>query len=130
MKFLHCRSNCPRDDISSQNNSVSVAFALTDNSVQLWQLSSDNNREISRKSTVSCVDRSLLYCISLYGGCEHSLKVACGTVFNQIIVWDVSSGLSAEKLSGNDIKENSENAVDYSGRVSRLEQKLFKGRFV
>ncbi|XP_024018186.1 uncharacterized protein LOC21397028 [Morus notabilis] len=61
-----------------------LAIGCSDNSVYLW--------DISKSSVVLQVqspDRSLLYSMRLWGDSLEALRIASGTIYNEIIVWKV-----------------------------------------
>lgn len=85
--------------------------------------------------SVSCADTSLLYCFRFGPSKDirRGLRAACGTVFNQILVWDVSRGIEENLCSR--VKGSSESTsskgVDVSGRGARLEKRPveIRGRY-
>ncbi|KAF3436595.1 hypothetical protein FNV43_RR23687 [Rhamnella rubrinervis] len=69
---------------SSREGSCFLAVGCSDNSVHLW--------DISKSCVVIEVkspERSLLYSMRLWGDNLDALRVASGTIYNEIIVWKV-----------------------------------------
>ncbi|XP_038979942.1 uncharacterized protein LOC103721829 isoform X2 [Phoenix dactylifera] len=64
-----------------QEDSILV-LGLSDNSVALWDLSMSN--VVSR---VKSSERCLLYSMRMWGDSMKTLRVASGTIFNEIIIW-------------------------------------------
>lgn len=73
-----------KDEISSLEESFCIAIGCSDNSVCLWDM---------LKSSVTCEiespDRCLLFSMRLWGEKLDALRVASGTIYNEIIVWQV-----------------------------------------
>ncbi|GJS10470.1 WD repeat-containing protein 6 isoform X1 [Tanacetum coccineum] len=71
-----------------------LAVGCTDNSVYFWD---------TVESRISCEvrspDKCLLYTMRMWGDKIDSLHVACGTIFNEIIVWKVVRGDSTSCLN-------------------------------
>ncbi|XP_029118842.1 uncharacterized protein [Elaeis guineensis] len=59
-----------------------LVLGLSDNSVALWDLSMSN--VVSR---VKSSERCLLYSMRMWGDSMKTLRVASGTIFNEIIIW-------------------------------------------
>ncbi|OVA13542.1 WD40 repeat [Macleaya cordata] len=71
------------DKVTSENNSSShLVVGLSNNSVCLW--------DISRSTIVlevTCPERTLLYSMRLWGDNIKALRVASGTIYNEVIIW-------------------------------------------
>ncbi|KAH7404369.1 hypothetical protein KP509_15G022100 [Ceratopteris richardii] len=74
-------------DISSRNEDCTdclLAVGTSDNSVSLWSM--HHNAYIYH---VECAERCLLYCLRFWGSNTHDLLIAAGTIFNEIVIWDL-----------------------------------------
>ncbi|XP_020255003.1 uncharacterized protein LOC109831932 isoform X2 [Asparagus officinalis] len=71
---LRFRSGCQEDDC--------LAVGLSDNSVALWDM---NNPDTLLR--VKSSERSLLYSMRIWGDSLEALRIASGTIYNEIIVW-------------------------------------------
>nr|XP_043621149.1 WD repeat-containing protein 6 [Erigeron canadensis] len=67
-----------------------LAIGCTNNSVYFWDIATST---ISYE--VSSPDKCLLYTMRMWGEKIDSLHVACGTIFNEIIVWKVVPALDS-----------------------------------
>ncbi|XP_077240486.1 transducin family protein / WD-40 repeat family protein isoform X2 [Tasmannia lanceolata] len=87
-----------------------LAIGLSDNSVCLWDISGYN-----LVLEVKCPERCLLYSMRLWGDNINALRVASGTIYNQIIVWKLVSQRHTSS-SATSVKES--NRPDSSCRKS------------
>nr|XP_027099999.1 uncharacterized protein LOC113719126 isoform X1 [Coffea arabica]XP_027100006.1 uncharacterized protein LOC113719126 isoform X1 [Coffea arabica] len=67
---------------SSNQGGYWLAIGCTDNSVWFWDIFA-----YTLVSQVTCPDRCLLYSMRMWGSDVESLRVASGTIYNEIIVW-------------------------------------------
>ncbi|KAL4572190.1 hypothetical protein LXL04_018959 [Taraxacum kok-saghyz] len=74
-------------DVCFMQDCEFLAIGCTDNSVYFWDTSTST---ISYE--VNSPDRCLLYTMRIWGDKIDSLRVASGTIYNQIIVWKIVSG--------------------------------------
>jgi WD40 repeat protein len=63
-----------------------IAIAFMHNYVEIWDYTTGK-----REYFAQCPDRCLLYSARFYGNTFKDLKVASGTVFSQIILWQIGS---------------------------------------
>ncbi|KAF6157499.1 hypothetical protein GIB67_004437 [Kingdonia uniflora] len=71
------------DDISSEHGGNGhIAVGLTDNSVCLWDILGS-----TVVLEVRCPERTLLYSMRLWGDDIKTLRIASGTIYNEVIVW-------------------------------------------
>ncbi|KAG8653335.1 hypothetical protein MANES_05G010600v8 [Manihot esculenta] len=71
-------------DTSHEEGSHCLAIGCSDNSVHIW--------DISRSSVILRVqspERCLLYSMRLWGDNLEALRIASGTIYNEIIIWKV-----------------------------------------
>ncbi|XAR61466.1 hypothetical protein NMG60_11035174 [Bertholletia excelsa] len=74
-----------RDRASSfHEESYRLAVGCSDNSVCFW-----DSLNPSAISEVRCPDRCLLYSMRIWGDEVEALRIASGTIYNEIIVWKV-----------------------------------------
>ncbi|XP_010270950.1 PREDICTED: uncharacterized protein LOC104607119 isoform X2 [Nelumbo nucifera] len=74
-----------KDSMLSQHGGDShLAIGLGDNSICIWDIANSNV-----VLEVKCPERCLLYSMRLWGSKLDALHVACGTIYNEIIVWKV-----------------------------------------
>ncbi|KAL5561082.1 hypothetical protein UlMin_030829 [Ulmus minor] len=78
----------------SHQETPCLAVGCTDNSVHLWDIA---NSCILLQ--VQSSDRSLLYSMRLWGDNLESLRIASGTIYNEIIVWKVVSQNDASPMT-------------------------------
>ncbi|XP_058076183.1 uncharacterized protein LOC131224801 isoform X2 [Magnolia sinica] len=72
-----------QDDMPCEHEDDShLAVGLSDNSVCLWDISRSN-----MFAEVKCPERCLLYSMRLWGDNVKALRVASGTIYNEVIVW-------------------------------------------
>ncbi|KAK4749758.1 hypothetical protein SAY87_027207 [Trapa incisa] len=83
-----------KNEASSVDESNLVAVGCSDNSVTLWD---PTHSTIILQ--VSSPDRSLLYSMRLWGNNLEDLRIASGTIYNEIIVWRVVPSADALFLS-------------------------------
>uniref|UniRef100_A0A6N2NEC3 Uncharacterized protein n=1 Tax=Salix viminalis TaxID=40686 RepID=A0A6N2NEC3_SALVM len=69
---------------SSQEERQCLAIGCSDNSVHLWDMSVS-----SVVLQVQSPEKCLLYSMRLWGDSLETLRIASGTIFNEIIVWKV-----------------------------------------
>lgn len=62
-----------------------MAVGLSDNSVALWDA-----RESNVVHRVRSSERCLLYSMRMWGESMEALRVASGTIYNEIIIWKLS----------------------------------------
>lgn len=99
-----------------------LVVGLSDNSIALWDISGPN--VVSRvKSSEIC----LLYSMRLWGDNKETLRVASGTIFNEIIVWKLSP-LAYEHISGQmDVQFCDNTAMDVCmSRLTGHEGSIFR----
>ncbi|XP_019250971.1 PREDICTED: uncharacterized protein LOC109229873 isoform X2 [Nicotiana attenuata] len=72
------------DGATSSNNGDCLAIGCSDNSVHIWDM-----LRCSLLSRVRCSERCLLYSMRIWGDDVGSLRVASGTIFNEVLVWKV-----------------------------------------
>ncbi|PIA37960.1 hypothetical protein AQUCO_02900069v1 [Aquilegia coerulea] len=98
-----------------------LAVGLGDNSVCLWDIS---------KSTmaikVRCPERTLLYSMRLWGTSIDSLKVASGTIYNEVIVWKLDS----ERHNSSLTMENSNNYHSLLNTNSQLHDSKYEATYL
>lgn len=75
--------------LESCESSQCFAIGCSNNAVYIWDLS-----RCSVVLEVQSPDRCLLYCMRLWGNNLKSLQIASGTIFNEIIIWTVTSQTS------------------------------------
>ncbi|KAL3652969.1 hypothetical protein CASFOL_002650 [Castilleja foliolosa] len=73
-----------KDGKTSSDGACYLAIGCSDNSVYFWNILGS-----SMFSEVKCAEKSLLYSMSTLGNEIESLRVASGTIFNEIVVWKV-----------------------------------------
>ncbi|KAJ6806159.1 uncharacterized protein M6B38_176215 [Iris pallida] len=99
-----------------------LVVGLSDNSIALWNISGPN--VVSRvKSSEIC----LLYSMRLWGDSKETLRVASGTIFNEIIVWKLSP-LAYQHISGQkDVQFCDNTAMDVCmSRLTGHEGSIFR----
>lgn len=69
---------------SSNKGSHCLAIGCSDNSVHIWDM-----LRCSLLSTVRCSEKCLLYSMRIWGDDVGSLRVASGTILNEVLVWKV-----------------------------------------
>ncbi|CAN4112818.1 unnamed protein product [Withania somnifera] len=69
---------------SSSNGGDCLAIGCSDNSVHIWDM-----LRCSLLSRVRSSERCLLYSMRIWGDDVGSLRVASGTIFNEVLVWKV-----------------------------------------
>nr|XP_016506247.1 PREDICTED: WD repeat-containing protein 6-like [Nicotiana tabacum] len=72
------------DGATSSNNGDCLAIGCSDNSVHIWDM-----LRCSLLSRVRCSERCLLYSMRIWGDDVGSLRVASGTILNEVLVWKV-----------------------------------------
>jgi WD repeat-containing protein 6 len=86
---------------ASADTFPTIAIGLAHNFIQLWDAHSN---QVLR--TVICSERCILYSLSFYGRCVEDLLVASGTVFQQVLLWDIDGTLDRadpkQRLHGHD----------------------------
>ncbi|KAI3449343.1 hypothetical protein Pfo_006008 [Paulownia fortunei] len=73
-----------KDGATSSEDACYLAIGCSDNSVCFWDILRYN-----MFSEVKCAERCLLYSMSMLGNEIDSLRIASGTIFNEIVVWKV-----------------------------------------
>ncbi|XP_060217545.1 uncharacterized protein LOC132644899 isoform X2 [Lycium barbarum] len=72
------------DGATPNNSGDCLAIGCSDNSVHIWDM-----LRCSLLSRVGCSERCLLYSMRIWGDDVGSLRVASGTIFNEVLVWKV-----------------------------------------
>ncbi|KAL3380551.1 hypothetical protein AABB24_000941 [Solanum stoloniferum] len=93
---------------SSNNGSDCLAIGCSDNSVHIWDM-----LRCSLLSTVRCSEKCLLYSMRIWGDDVGSLRVASGTIFNEVLVWKVGRKAGPDVI-GNPTKDPL-NLTSYEG---------------
>ncbi|XP_031112942.1 uncharacterized protein LOC116016710 isoform X1 [Ipomoea triloba] len=73
-------------DVAFFHGNQWLAIGCSDNSVYFWDM-----LRCKVLSQVSCSERCLLYSMRIWGNEVDSLRVASGTIFNEVIVWKLDS---------------------------------------
>ncbi|GAB2262785.1 hypothetical protein Droror1_Dr00003782 [Drosera rotundifolia] len=74
------------DNSSCEDRHGYLAVGCSDNSVHIW-----NIKKSVITLVVKCSERCLLYSMRLWGHTFEALRVASGTIFNEIVVWKVAN---------------------------------------
>ncbi|KAK4406885.1 WD repeat-containing protein 6 [Sesamum angolense] len=69
---------------SSSEDACHLAIGCSDNSIYFWDI-----LRCDIFSEVKCAERCLLYSMRMLGNDIESLRIASGTIFNEIVVWKV-----------------------------------------
>eukprot|EP00250_Pteridium_aquilinum_P022674 c2553_g1_i1 orf=96-4151(+) len=107
-------------------NKQLLAVGSSDNCVFLWSMHS-----CAFVCQVECAERCLLYSLRLWGDDPESLLIAAGTIFNEIVVWDLGMQLlsttSEHGASKNCFSfEESSKIVSPKGRLKGHEGSIFR----
>ncbi|TKY61668.1 WD repeat-containing protein 6 [Spatholobus suberectus] len=94
-----------------------LAVGCSDNSVHIWDIS-NSNTVLKVQSPVRC----LLYSMRLWGHNLEVLRIASGTIFNEIIVWKVAP--QHNKSSSH--QENHDHQSISSSNCCQLEDQLYE----
>ncbi|KAK3194383.1 hypothetical protein Dsin_025693 [Dipteronia sinensis] len=78
-----------------------LAIGCSDNSIRVWNIS--NSTVILQ---VQSPEKCLLYSMRLWGDNLEALRIASGTIYNEIIVWKVDSQYGAPLLTGEEDHTN------------------------
>ncbi|KAK4418002.1 WD repeat-containing protein 6 [Sesamum alatum] len=73
-----------KNGATSSEDACHLAIGCSDNSIYFWDISRCNIF-----SEVKCAERCLLYSMRMLGNDIESLRIASGTIFNEIVVWKV-----------------------------------------
>ena len=68
------------------DDTTTVVLGLADNAVEQWSLGTDVSPP-SMLRRVECAKRSMLYSLALHGDTMGTLRVAGGTIFNEVQLW-------------------------------------------
>ncbi|KAM2685571.1 hypothetical protein FF1_047268 [Malus domestica] len=88
-----------------------LAIGCSDNSVHLWDVSAS-----AVVLEVRHPERTLLYSMRLWGDNLQALRVASGTIYNEIIVWKVVSQYNAASLT-NQVEDGIDQINSFSDSV-------------
>ncbi|XP_042002796.1 uncharacterized protein LOC121752004 isoform X1 [Salvia splendens] len=73
-----------KDGATASEDPRYLAIGCSDNYVYFWDISRYN-----MYSEVKCAERCLLYSMKMFGDDIDSLRIASGTIFNEVVVWKV-----------------------------------------
>ncbi|KAL1553047.1 hypothetical protein AAHA92_13772 [Salvia divinorum] len=73
-----------KDGATASEDPRYLAIGCSDNYVYFWDISRYN-----MYSEVKCAERCLLYSMKMFGDDTDSLRIASGTIFNEVVVWKV-----------------------------------------
>ncbi|KAI5063151.1 hypothetical protein GOP47_0021698 [Adiantum capillus-veneris] len=121
VRFL--KELCYRGGVGSEQL---LAVGTTDNSVSVWSM-----RNCYFLLHVKCAERCLLYSLRFWGDDMKNLLIAAGTIFNEIVIWDLgfqlSSGKSEDGVSEiSDSFKESTYVVSPKGRLKGHEGSIFQ----
>ncbi|KAJ1412523.1 WD40/YVTN repeat-like-containing domain superfamily [Sesbania bispinosa] len=94
-----------------------LAIGCSDNSVHIWDIS-NSNMVLKVQSPVRC----LLYSMRLWGHNLEVLRIASGTIFNEIVVWKVAPQHDKSSSTQEDHEHQSVSSSNYS----LLKDKLYE----
>ncbi|KAL0284448.1 UNVERIFIED_CONTAM: hypothetical protein Sangu_2823800 [Sesamum angustifolium] len=81
---------------SSSEDVCHLAIGCSDNSIYFWDI-----LRCDIFSEVKCAERCLLYSMRMLGNDIESLRIASGTIFNEIVVWKVDHQNHSTSLRSN-----------------------------
>jgi len=90
---------------ASGGDSRDVAVGLSDNSVERWceNVGEHGQRAWTRAARMECESRCLLYTLELSASATwEGMRVAGGTIYNEIQVWGVTDGVVRENCVGHE----------------------------
>ncbi|XP_011079487.1 uncharacterized protein LOC105162994 [Sesamum indicum] len=82
---------------TSNEDACHLAIGCSDNSIYFWDI-----LRCDIFSEVKCAERCLLYSMRMLGNDIESLRIASGTIFNEIVVWKVVHQNHSTRLSSNE----------------------------